>query len=93
MVLLVGVAVGSAGLALAIPPCGEICNAGEGYFECYYDGGCIGATQVCMNGQGYCQFNCWDGSVYYMICQKDCPTGGGGSPVFRKQNIEQAPSD
>ena len=46
-----------------------------------------------MNGQGYCQFTCWDGSVYYMICHKDCPTGGGGSPVFRKPNIEQAPSD
>jgi hypothetical protein len=83
---------GAAGLAFAIPNCWEICDYGTGYIACYYDNGCIGASEVCISGQGYCQFTCRDGAVYYMICHKNCG-GGGGSPVFKKPiPIEQEPN-
>jgi hypothetical protein len=92
--LLVGVAFAVVALmgvvAYAIPDCWEICDGGGCYFACSADGGCAGYAPVCISGQGYCQYTCLDGAVYNSICNLNCPTGGGGSPVFRKPNIQDA---
>lgn len=78
-------------VAYAIPNCWEICDGGGCWLTCYYDGGCAGYTEVCISGQGYCQFTCANGAVYNSICHRTC-SGGGGSPVFKKPDIEELPN-
>ncbi|HKQ62534.1 MAG TPA: hypothetical protein VJS92_14680 [Candidatus Polarisedimenticolaceae bacterium] len=86
-VVLAAALAAAVGLSWAIPNCSEICTWSFCESWCYSWGTSCGnwyLTQI--NGQSYCHYQCWNGTNGNAICGV-----AGGSPVFRKPKIEEAP--